>query len=375
MRFGVPLLLLTTLAGSASATQLPSSRGQSELTVLEQAGDWQPAALGFQEGAAGLQVVGDTLTLPEGANEGQWTSQALSVRPFTELVPSWNARTGQEGGVSLEVRVGVGVGEWSRWYSFGRWSAGEDRRSATDQKDAFGEILTDLLRLKRPAQSFQYRVTLQGPGTELRLLAFDTSLGARAPEAPSAVSPQAAGRVLEVPQRSQLLLGPGGDAWCSPTSLSMILGFYGVNQDPRDIARGVHDWTYDGTGNWPFNTAYAAEQGFRAVVTRLPDLRAAEPYLQRGIPLAVSLGWKRGELPGAALAASSGHLMVLVGFDAQGNPVLNDPAAPDDRGVRRSYPRAAFEKLWLSHSGGLAYVITPPAITPPERPQAGPELP
>lgn len=49
--------------------------------------------------------------------------------------------------------------------------------------------------------------------------------------------------------------------------------------------------------------------------------------------------------------------MVLVGFDKAGNPVLNDPAAPSNDTVRRTYPRAAFEKLWLTHSGGLSYVI------------------
>jgi hypothetical protein len=71
------------------------------------------------------------------------------------------------------------------------------------------------------------------------------------------------------------------------------------------------------------------------------------------------LGWKVGELSGAPIPSSEGHLMVLVGFDAKGNPVMNDPAAPTDAGVRRTYPRAAFEKLWLTHSGGLSYVIAP----------------
>ena len=70
-------------------------------------------------------------------------------------------------------------------------------------------------------------------------------------------------------------------------------------------------------------------------------------------------------LPGAPLTFSDGHLMVLVGFDAGGNPVLNDPAAPTDAGVRRSYPRAAFERQWLTHSGGLSYVIAPPGVKLP----------
>ena len=105
--------------------------------------------------------------------------------------------------------------------------------------------------------------------------------------------------------------------------------------------------------------AYAGSLGLQAYVSRLPGLAEAERYVSAGIPLAVSLGWKKGELPGAALPASSGHLMVLVGFDASGNPVLNDPAAASNDAVRRSYPRAAFERLWQEHSGGTVYVMAP----------------
>ena len=163
-----------------------------------------------------------------------------------------------------------------------------------------------------------------------------------------------------------MLYKGGGEVWCSPTSTSMILAYHGVNLSVPEAASATYDAAYDGTGNWPFNTAFAAEHGLRALVTRLPSLSEAERYIAAGIPLGVSLGWKAGELPGAAVASSSGHLMVLVGFDAQGNPVLNDPAAPSDAGVRRSYPRAAFERLWLSHSGGLAYLISKPAQALPQ---------
>ena len=51
---------------------------------------------------------------------------------------------------------------------------------------------------------------------------------------------------------------------------------------------------------------------------------------------------------------------MLAGFDAAGDPVVHDPAAPDDAGVRRVYQRAEFEPLWLAHSGGTAYIIHPP---------------
>jgi hypothetical protein len=60
--------------------------------------------------------------------------------------------------------------------------------------------------------------------------------------------------------------------------------------------------------------------------------------------------------------------MVLVGFTATGDPVLNDPAAPTNDAVRKPVPRAAFETAWLGSSGGLVYVIRSPDVPLPARP-------
>ena len=60
---------------------------------------------------------------------------------------------------------------------------------------------------------------------------------------------------------------------CSPTSLAMVLAYYEalpgeaetawvgrahVDRVVDHVARMTYDHGYDGTGNWPFNTAYAA---------------------------------------------------------------------------------------------------------------------
>lgn len=330
-------------------------------TILhEQPGDWAGAqASGVTAGAGGL-------SLNAGAASGTLTSGTIRAAAFDELVPSWNAVTPAGGSVSVEVRAELTGGKWSRWFSFGSWSSGPERASLDGQKDAAGQVLTDTLRLNAKAAAFQYRVTLRGAGTRVTLLAFTASDRARRAAGLGTPGDRAAwGREVRVPMRSQMIYPDGGPVWCSPTSVSMILAHWGRNVTVPDAARGTFDRVYDGTGNWPFNAAYAATQGMRAFITRLPSLAQAERFTAAGIPLAVSLGWKAGELPGAALPTSSGHLMVLTGFDAKGNPVLNDPAAPSDAGVRRTYPRAAFEKLWLTHSGGLSYVIAPPGTRLP----------
>ncbi|GHF34032.1 peptidase C39 [Deinococcus metalli] len=345
----MPLAL--ALTGGAGALTMTYPNGT---TILhERAADWAGAAL------VGVRAHAEALTLPAGTATGTVTSAPLTVPAFDELIPSWNAVTPVGGSVTVEVRAQVG-GAWSRWFSFGTWSSGGDRASVNGQKDAAGQVLTDTLRLNRSATAYQYRVTLRGAGTTVRLLAVNTTDRAKRTAGLGQPGNRAMwGKVVDVPRRSQMIYPDGGEVWCSPTSVSMILARYGVDVTVPQAARGTFDRVYDGTGNWPFNTAYAGSLGLRAYVTRLPNLAAAETFTAAGRPLAVSLGWKKGELPGAAIESSSGHLMVLVGFDAAGNPVLNDPAAPDNATVRRTYPRAAFESLWLTHSGGLSYVLLP----------------
>ncbi len=340
--------VLSLLASVAGASK--ESNAQSETVVLERSSDFTLPA--------GVQWQGGGVQLAAGQNKVTLSGSIRGLRPFDELVPSWNVVG--SGSVTLEVRPAGG----QRYFSFGTWSAA-GRSSINHQADSSAGLLTDTLRLNSPATAFDYRLTLRG-GATLRLLAFNTSRrSTRLSGLGAAGNPALWGKVINVPQRSQMLYPDGGEAWCSPTSTSMILAYYGLDHTVPDTARATYDTAYAGTGNWAFNVAYAGNQGMRGLVMRLPNLAEAEKYLAAGIPLGVSLGWKKGELPGAAVSYSDGHLMVLVGFDKQGDPVLNDPAAPSNATVRRTYPRRAFEQLWLSHSGGVSYVITRPGTVLP----------
>jgi hypothetical protein len=187
------------------------------------------------------------------------------------------------------------------------------------------------------------------------------------------------GTELDVPAYSQMAhsghypqWGGGGEAWCSPTSTSMVLGYLDALPPPYTYrfvpaghpapwvdyaARKTYDAAYEGTGNWPFNTAYAAPLAGDAFVTRLRSLREAETFVAAGIPLVASVSWGAGELSGAPVSSSNGHLVVIVGFTATGDPVVNDPAAKTAAGVRHVYDRAEFENAWLPKSGGVVYVI------------------
>lgn len=313
-------------------------------TIIQTVSHWQSHQLD------GLKVIGNQLETKE---LGMLTSQVQEVPAFDELIPSWNSSTGTQGSLTLEVRVRIND-TWSGWYSFGQW--GNLSRSSITSKDAWGEVHTDVLKLKKPAQAWQYRVIAQRAA--LHLIAINTSKRSEWIKGLGAAGDRSVwGKKVSVPKRSQMIYPDGGEAWCSPTSTSMLMAFRGVNVSVPEAASGMYDRLYQGTGNWAFNAAYAGEHGLRAYITRLSNLRAAEQFIAAGQPLALSLGWRKNELTGAFIPSSDGHLMVLIGFDTAGNPILNDPAAPSDQRVQTTYPRAIFERLWLTHSGGLAYVI------------------
>ena len=135
------------------------------------------------------------------------------------------------------------------------------------------------------------------------------------------------------------------------------------------------DHGYDGTGNWPFNTAYAARQTGHAFVTRFRSLRGVEQLIRPASPSSPPSRSPAAGSSGAPISASNGHLVVVVGFTQAGDVVVNDPAARPGRGPPHLLA-AQFEDAWLQRypyrggmrgSGGLAYVIRDTAHPLPPR--------
>ena len=145
--------------------------------------------------------------------------------------------------------------------------------------------------------------------------------------------------------------------------------------DPSVDFAAMHtfDWHYSGAGNWPFNTAYAGSFGLEGQVVQLRSLTEAEQFIKAGIPLVVSVAFKKNELDNAGYG-TNGHLMVIRGFTATGDVVVNDPASrliASDDAVENVFDRQQFADVWLptSRSGGIAYVIHPAAkALPPNVP-------
>jgi hypothetical protein len=293
------------------------------------------------------------LALAPGETAGKWMSDVLEVAPFTWAVASWNG-TGDR--LEVALRVELPGGGWSPWFSFGEWSATGRRGSVAGQRyEGVGRLATDTLLLEQPATRVQISVSLVHG--ELKRLWLCTAMPA---ERSAEEEHRAAWGVdLDVPQRSQMVYPNGGNVWCSPTSLTMVMAYYGhVESVPDDAVPGVYDAVYDGHGNWPFNTAYASTRGFVGYVDRFQSFAALERMIAAGRPVIASVAYKREWLPNAPIDQTGGHILVVRGFTAVGDVIVNDPAAADDSGVRLIYQRDLFRRAWLDR-GGVVYVIYP----------------
>ncbi len=283
--------------------------------------------------------------------------------PFREAIASWEAATPPDTWVEVALSAKIGS-RWTKEYVLGVWSYGNeavDRKSIDGQADADGDVATDTLVLTGDATAFKLRVTLfAAPGAStprLRALGVVTSGN----DVPPALTPLGAASAIDVPMRSQYEYPAGGETWCSPTSTSMVLAYWGIDVPVPDAAAATYDAVYAGTGNWPFNTAWASAEGdgaIRAFVTRLWRIEQLERLTAAGFPVVVSARWSAGEMTGSPLSSTPGHLLVVRGFDANGDVLVNEPAGPDDLNVRYTYARAQFDAAWAA-PGRTVYLIHP----------------
>ncbi|HEV8535428.1 MAG TPA: peptidase C39 family protein [Candidatus Limnocylindria bacterium] len=380
--------------GGRISSRFPASVRYDSLGMAPAAMDG--TALAGVRGACPPYELGSCIVLASG-NRGTWTSAWLEAGfPFSQLIPSWDADTPSGTWIEVEVQARTPSLRETRWWRMGTWAYGDEtvrRTSFNGQSDADGVIETDTFKTRAEKMSaYRVRLTLArsaGIAATPNVRRIGAVVSDTRSYLPRYPSPRYLDRPieLEVPRYSQEIhaghypeYDGGGEAWCSPTSTEMVLEYLGKRPSPADLAwigphadaavdhaaRYTYDVAYGGTGNWPFNAAYAARFGLEAYVHQLRSLNEAERYIAARVPLVASISHAPGALPGFLNnAGTNGHLLVIIGFTASGDVIANDPAAVSDATVRRVYPRAAFERAWLGGSGGVVYVIAPPDRVPP----------
>ena len=327
---------------------------------------------------------------------GTWTSPVVETGyPIDESVTSWDVGTPTGTWAEIRFRGRKADGTWTKWFVMGRWTAGDDfaagdihRTSVEGQSDTDAALYTDtyVARTGKEPEAFQTRVTLlrpEGATVSPSLRTVSTLTNEYLPDSayPGTSTPTLDNAIdLRVPPFSQNIhrgeypeFGGGGQVWCSPTSTTMVQYHWGhevpaseltdieaPNGDPQVAYAAINTWdyAYEGAGNWPFNTAYAGRWGLDGFVTRLRSLAEAETLVAAGFPLVVSASWELEEMPESGYG-TDGHLLVIGGFTAEGDPIVYDPNHSSNDEVRNVYTRENFERVWQTSTDGVTYVIHP----------------
>ncbi|MCB0825684.1 MAG: hypothetical protein KDC26_05805, partial [Armatimonadetes bacterium] len=153
--------------------------------------------------------------------------------PIHEVIPSWEAQ--MPVGAKLEFEFSV-PSENPRWYKVGTWAIDQTRTSTNDQSDETAAVYTDTFRCKSVSTVLSLRITAT-PNALGELPSIEKARLIITPKESNweARSPQTSiwGKVLEPPRRAQMSYENGG-VLCSPTSVSMLLGYWAQIQNRPD---------------------------------------------------------------------------------------------------------------------------------------------
>lgn len=300
------------------------------------------------------------------SKNNEFVFSKLNVPAFSQLIFSWNAIRPSTGYFSFAVQVrDAQTKRWGKWHHMIDWgnTAQKSYLSATDGHSKYVHVRLETEGEKK-ADAFRIKIIGQ-EGVDIalvKLIAVATAdYGQFKPESVETLASLPSVFVRGVPKVSQFKVDhPESRRLCSPTSCSMVAGYLrGEHIDPVEFADNVFDHGLEIFGSWPFNMAFAFEQCLGNnwfFTTRLNGFSDIHRQLLQGIPVAVSI---RGSLDGAPKVYEDGHLLVVVGWDAQKKSVIcHDPAFDSHYQVLKHYPIKSFIRAWEC-SRRLAYWADP----------------
>jgi hypothetical protein len=303
---------------------------------------------------------------------GTWTGPEIAPpNAFTEFLPSFNVLTPPDTGATLEFRFkSAATGEWSDFLYLGQVGRTQHKPTRLTAIPGFAKVEIDLVTFTTPATAFQARVRLESYNFDkaisptLRQLSAVSSLMVpenALPATANAATPQAPATPpvidIPVPFRGAMPLPEVlRSECCSPLSTSMVMAYQGIDKPVEENSLAIYDREYDLFGNWGRAVSYAGSLGLNARLTRFRSWDKVYPVIAAGQPLVITIRFKKGEFPSNILPSTEGHLIVLRGFDENGNAIVNDPASTA-KGNRVIYNREELGRAWFG-AGGVAYIIS-----------------
>ncbi len=362
LTFAGALIILLLLKGESL-----SGKKLHTMIFLETAADWQGCSI------KSCRFDDNSVFLLNSSEPAELTTQPITPGfPFDELILTWNASEPDSLSV-LEFDLELSADK-ETWYQFhyqtwgplieSKWGS-----SGVSEHKGVGKVNTDCLNLETPMRFVKVHVRALGdPGArdiELRRLAF--SFSSKNSTWDDYQTHRWKGNAnfeyvkLAVPYFTQRNLPEDiSGSTCSPTSVGMVLNYYGKDIDPEQFAHLAYDPRGKIFGNWPHNMAAAYACGMaKTWVESHSSFDEISNEVRAGKPVIISIAYGFDELPHSPIhEAPDGHLICVVGFNGPDTVICNDPAGHNiDDGII-SYPRHELEKVWIGH-GGIAYHLWP----------------
>lgn len=278
-------------------------------------------------------------------------------RAARHLVAAFSALSERSHSFRFELSAAIGA-RWSTW--IGAASIGPAEFASIATRGDGLEAQIDLWRAETAVESVRLRLRLPADDAAVVLAAPWLVTLSACDLAPLEPALARGATRLAVPALSQMALGgPLASRICSPVSVGMVLTYWRARPDVPELAADMFHPALDIYGVWPAAIRAAGRRGVLGYLLRFPDWASAAWCLDRGLPLVASVRYAAGELRDAAIAETAGHLLVLTGY-AEGEVLVNDPAAADPAAVPRRYPIEQIVRVWLERAG-VGYVLFRPA--------------
>ncbi len=304
-----------------------------------------------------IRFTSDRLVLDENAFTGSITFEPIqTASPFNIALASWNGSAPESGGgFRVFIRFPWGAG-WSPWLEMGYWQDNYWPGSKTTSYSG-GYINIDTGILYYDRDQWQAKVEFSRDNTSIPSPSIHR-FSMQVSDAATTDSLDLAGISADNPPAIfiptqfiyQFSVDPDiGGRICSPTTTAMILGSLGQTVDMLDFAWDTYDPYYQIFGVWPRAVQSASRYHVEGYVNRYRTWSEAYEVLAAGGRIAMSVGQP----------LYSGHLLMLAGFNSNGQPIVHDPARSN--GYSYIYNKSSLSQAWFA-KGGVAYTFFPHTV-------------
>lgn len=293
-----------------------------------------------------------SIIIEDNSKRAIYQSKAIEMERFSELVLSYNVEDLEDGSLAFLVAVGDGT-DFGDFYTMAIAMTDNNRSSSTNGDD-YGKVSIDTLINKDINNNYIILRAVFNPGKNIKLKNI-TITSVRENSSLSFDESKLINKTLAVTPISQLDIPNIGNIICSPTSVTMVLDYYGYQFSPEDVAKKVKDVSANIYGNWTFNASYPGSfSDLISYVEYIDNFDKVVDYIKNDIPVIFSIKTTAiTDLTGAIMSYPSGHLVVLIGFekiDGSWYGIFNDPAEYSADKVLRKYSLEQVLTAWRQYT-------------------------